>query len=164
MESRFPRILETIPAASKMYLWGRKASLRMQAFSEADELERGEGQFVSNWKLINTMRAFFSAQRPLCLPCFTQHPDYSSVETGLHQHLLCLLQCFSYKRCSGEVCCKRGKRVACLDHFRTFSWQGAFDFPVVLSQMALAGVPRCPLMLGLYSCFRPLSPCCFLID
>ena len=58
----------------------------MQAFSEGDELERGEGQFVSNWKLINTIRALFSAQRLLCLPGFTPHPDYNSVEAGLHYH------------------------------------------------------------------------------
>lgn len=49
MESRFPRILESILPASNRYLWSKKAFVRMQAFSEEDELlDRGEGQFVSN--------------------------------------------------------------------------------------------------------------------
>ena len=38
--------------------------MRMQACSEGDELERGEEQFISNGKLISTIRAFLSTQRP----------------------------------------------------------------------------------------------------
>ena len=37
--------------------------MRMQACSEGDELERGEEQFISNGKLISTIRAFLSTQR-----------------------------------------------------------------------------------------------------
>ena len=66
--------------------------MRMQACSEGDELERGEEQFISNGKLISTIRAFLSTQRPsvpLCFPCVIPHPDYNSSEAGLHQHSLC---------------------------------------------------------------------------
>ena len=77
--------------------------MRMQACSEGDELERGEEQFISNGKLISTIRAFLSTQRPSIRRAF---PVSFGILIITHQRPGCTNthcvspQCFAYKRCS----------------------------------------------------------------